>query len=60
MLNAILFVIVGLVAFWALAAIFEAIGSAKHRYVARGLAALLTIVGASIGTGYQYWWQVLG
>ena len=59
MLNAILFVIVGLVAFWALAAIFEAIGFAKHRYVARGLAALLTIVGASIGTGYQHWWQVL-
>jgi len=59
MLNAILFVIVGLVAFWALAAIFEAIGFTKHRYVARGLAALLTIVGASIGAGYQHWWQVL-
>ena len=59
MLNAILFVIVGLVAFWVLAAIFEAIGFAKHRYVARGLAALLTIVGASIGTGYQHWWQVM-
>jgi len=59
MLNAILFVIVGLVAFWALAAIFEAIGFTKHRYVARGLAALLTIVVASIGAGYQHWWQVL-
>jgi hypothetical protein len=59
MLNAILFVIVGLVAFWALAAIFEAIGFTKHRYVARGLAALLTIVGASIGAGYQHLWQVL-
>jgi uncharacterized membrane protein YuzA (DUF378 family) len=59
MLNAILFVIVGLVAFWVLAAIFEAIGSTRHRYVARGLAALLTIAGACIGTGYQHWWQVL-
>jgi hypothetical protein len=59
MLNAILFVIVGLVAFWVLAAIFEAIGFTRHRYVARGLAALLTIAGACIGTGYQHWWQVL-
>jgi uncharacterized membrane protein len=59
MLNAILFVMLGLVAFWVLAAIFEAIGFTKHRYVARGFAALLTIAGACIGTGYQHWWQVL-
>ncbi len=59
MFNAILFVIFGLVAFWVLAAIFEAIGFTRHRYVARGLAALLTIAGACIGTGYQHWWQVL-
>jgi hypothetical protein len=52
-------VILGLVAFWVLAAIFEAIGSTRHRYVARGLAALITIAGAYIGTGYQHWWQVL-
>ena len=45
MLNAILFVTLGLVAFWVLAAIFEAIGSTRHRYVTRGLAALLTIAG---------------
>jgi general stress protein CsbA len=59
MLDAILFVIVGLVFFWLLAAIFEAIGFTKHRYVARGLAALLTIAGACVGTGYQHWWEVL-
>jgi hypothetical protein len=59
MLDAILFVILGLVVFWLLAAIFEAIGFAKHRYVARGFAALLTIAGAWIGTGYKHWWQVL-
>jgi hypothetical protein len=45
--------------FWLLAAIFEAIGFTKRRYVARGFAALLTIAGACIGTGYQQWWQVL-
>jgi hypothetical protein len=59
MLDAILFVILGLVVFWLVAAIFEAIGFTKHRYVARGLAALFTIAGACIGTGYQHWWQVL-
>jgi O-antigen ligase len=59
MLDAILFVILGLVVFWLLAAIFEAIGFTKHPYVARGFAALLTIAGACIGTGYQHWWQVL-
>ena len=59
MLNAILFVILGSVFFWLLAAIFEAIGFTKHRYVARGFAALLTIAAACIGTGYQHWWQVL-
>ena len=51
MLDAILFVILGLVVFWLLAAIFEAIGFTKHRYVARGFAALLTIAAACIGTG---------
>ena len=59
MLSVILFVILGLVALWVLAAIFEAIGFTRHRYVARGLAALFTIAGACIGTGYQHWWQVL-
>ena len=34
--------IFGLAAFWLLAAIFEAIGFTKHRYAARGIAALLT------------------
>ena len=37
MFNTILFVIFGLVAFWVLAAIFEAIGFTRHRYAARGL-----------------------
>jgi len=59
MLNAILFAILGSVFFWLLTAIFEAIGFTKHRYVARGFAALLTIAGACIGTGYQHCWQVL-
>ena len=59
MLDAILFVILGLVVFWVLAAIFEAMGLTKHRYVARGFAALVTITGACIGTGHQHWWQVL-
>ena len=59
MFNTILFVIFGLVAFWLLAAAFEAIGFTKHRYVARGLAALLTIVGLCIGGGYQHLWQAL-
>lgn len=59
MRDAILFVILGLVVFWLLAAIIEAIGLTKHRFVARGFAALLTIAVACIGTGYQHWWQVL-
>ena len=59
MLDAILFVIVGLVVFWLLAAIFEAIGFTEHRYVARGFAAVLTIAVACIGMGYQHWWQVM-
>jgi hypothetical protein len=59
MLKDILFVILGSVFFWLLAAIFEATGFTKHLYVARGCAALLTFAGACIGTGYQHWWQVL-
>jgi hypothetical protein len=59
MLNAILFAVLGSVFFWLLAAIFEAIGFTKHRYVARGFAALLTMAAACIGTGYQHWWHVL-
>jgi hypothetical protein len=59
MLDAILFVILGLIVFWLLAAILEEIGFTRHRYVARGFAALLTIAVACIGTGYQHWWQVL-
>jgi hypothetical protein len=59
MLDAILFVILGLIVFWLLAAILEEIGFTRHRYVARGFAALLTIAVACIGTGYEHWWQVL-
>lgn len=59
MLNGILFVILGSVFFWPLAAIFEAIGFTKRLYVARRCAALLTFAGACVGTGYQHWWQVL-
>ena len=59
MLDTILFVILGLVVFGVLTAIFEAISLKDHPYVARTLAAVLTIVAAYIGTGYQHWWQVL-
>lgn len=59
MLDNILFVILGLVVFSVLTAIFEAIASKDHPYVARVLAAVLTIVAAAIGTEYRHWWQVL-
>ena len=59
MLDTVLFVILGLVAFWVLTAIFEAIGSRKHPYLARVLAAGLTLIAAYIGSGYHHWWQVL-
>jgi len=59
MLDAILFVILGLVVFWVLTAIFEALGLKDRPYTARLLAAVLTIVAAYVGTGYQHWWQVL-
>ena len=59
MLDTILFVILGLAVFWALTAIFEAIALKDHPYVARILAAVVTIVAAYLGTGYQHWWQVL-
>jgi len=58
MLDAILFVILGVAVFYLLAAIFEEIGFTTRRYVARGLAALVTIALACIGTGYEHWWQV--
>jgi len=58
MVNAVLFVIFGVDVFWLLAAIFEAIEFTRNRYVTRGFAALLTVAGACIGTGYQHWWQV--
>lgn len=55
MLDNILFVILGLGAFWLLTPIFEAIALKNHPYVARVLAAVLTIAAACIGTGYQHW-----
>ena len=51
--------ILGLVAFWLLTRIFEAVALKNHPDVARVLAAVLTIVAAYIGTGYHHWWQVL-
>src|SRR5437660_12641589 len=59
MLDTILFVILGLLAFWVLTAIFETIALKDHPYLARVFAAVLTIVSACIGTGYRHWWQVL-
>jgi hypothetical protein len=59
MLDTILFVILGLLAFWVLTAIFETIALKDHPYVARVFAAVLTIVSACIGNGYRHWWQVL-
>jgi len=59
MLNTVLFVILGLVVFWVLTAIFEAIALKNHPLVARLLAAVVTVVAAYVGTGYEHWWQVL-
>jgi len=59
MLNTVLFVILGLVVFWVLTAIFEAIALKDHPLVARLLAAVVTVVAAYVGTGYEHWWQVL-
>ncbi len=59
MLEATLFVILGLIAFRLLTAIFEAIALKDHPYLARVLAAVITLVAACIGTGYRHWWQVL-
>ena len=58
MLHAILLVIVGLISFWLLTAIFETVALKNHRNVARILAAALTVLGAYIGSGYHNWWQV--
>jgi hypothetical protein len=59
MLNRVLFMLVGLVGFWLLAAIFEAIGLKNRPNVARILAAVLILVSACVGGGYQYWWEAL-
>jgi len=59
MLDTILFATLALAVFWVLTAIFEAIALKEHPYVARTLAAVVTIVAAYLGTGYQHWWQVL-
>ena len=59
MVNSVLFVILGLVVFWVLTAIFEAIALKDHPLVARLLAAVVTVVAAYVGTGYEHWWQVL-
>ena len=48
MLDAILFVILGVAVFWLLAAIFEEIGFTNRRYVARGLAALVVVRPATV------------
>jgi len=59
MLHKALLVIVGLVVFWLLTAIFETVALKNHPYAARILAAVIIIVSAYIGWGFQSWWQVL-
>lgn len=58
MLHGVIFVLVGLVGFWLLAAIFEASGL-KNRRVARILAAIVTLIAVCVGGGYRSWWEVL-
>jgi hypothetical protein len=50
---------VGLVGYWLLAAILEAIALKDHPNVARIPAASLVLVSACIGGGYQRWWEAL-
>jgi len=59
MLHGVLFVLIGLVGFWLLSAIFEAIALKNHPNVARILAAVLILVLACVGGGYRNWWEVL-
>ena len=59
MLHGVLFILVGLVGFWLLAAIFEAIALKDHPNLARVLAAAVVLVSACIGGGYRNWWEVL-
>jgi hypothetical protein len=59
MLHGVFFVLVGLVGYWLLVAIFKAIALKDHPNVARILAAVLIFVSACIGGGYRSWWEVL-
>jgi len=58
MLHGVLFVLVGLVGFWLLAAILEAMALKNHPNVARILAAVIVLVWTCIGgdteTGGRY------
>ena len=59
MLHGVLFVLAGLVGFWLLTAILEAVALKNHPYVARIVAAVVIFVSVCIGGGYQSWWEVL-
>jgi hypothetical protein len=59
MLKGILFVLVGLVGYWLLVAIFEAVALKNHPNVARILAGSLVLVSACLGGGYQHGWEAL-
>jgi len=59
MLHGVLFVLIGLVGFWLLVAIFEAIALKNHPNVARILAAVVILISVCIGGGYRSWWEVL-
>ncbi len=59
MLHTILLIILGLVLFGVLTAIFETVGLKKHPYVARTLAAISIMVAAYINCGYRSWRDVL-
>jgi len=59
MLHNIVLILLGLVLFGVLAAIFETLGLKNHPYVARTLSAVIIIVAAYLNWGYHTWWLVL-
>jgi hypothetical protein len=59
MLHNIVLILLGLVLFGVLAAIFETLGLKNHPFVARTLSAVTIAVGAYIRWGYHNWWTVL-
>jgi hypothetical protein len=59
MLHNIILILLGLLLFGVLAAIFETLDLKNHPYVARTLSAVIIAVGAYIHWSYHNWWTVL-